>query len=135
MTEPTVQIDSKGLCLLWKGDNLLEKGVFTWNDLVSPAKSSIKSTLNHFWKIFSFSRNVSTGETFTSYDWITFEMAQLDYASSSERMNTFLEKSVFTWNDLASAVKRSKECFLNHFWQIFSFFGNFRIGQTFTSYD
>ena len=52
-------------------------------------------------------------------------MAQMNYASSSGRMNTFLEKSVFTWNDLASAVKRSKECTLNHFWQIFSFFEDF----------
>ena len=50
--------------------NLLEKSVFTWNDPVSPAKSSKKSTLNHFWQIFSFSRSFSTGETFTSYDWI-----------------------------------------------------------------
>ena len=42
---------------------------------------------------------------------------------SSERVTNILEENLFTWNDVVLAAKSYKVCTLNHFWQIFSFFG------------
>ena len=54
----------------WSGkvSNFVEKCACTWNKLLSVARISKKCTPNHFWQIFSFLRNFSIGETFTSYD-------------------------------------------------------------------
>ena len=168
--------------------NLLEKSVFTWNDLVSAAKSSKEFIPNHFLQIFSFLKIFRIGQTFTSYErrycpnWLKWtvplrkgwkflrekclylkrsgigckkfqrvqfepflinfkffadiyyrsniyflwanllsKLAQMTCASL-ERVINFLDKSVFTWDDLVSRSKSSKECTLNYFWQIFSFF-------------
>ena len=41
------------------------------------------------------------------------------------KVSSFLEKTVFTWSDVVSAAKCSKERTPNHFSQIFSFFDSF----------
>ena len=44
-----------------------------------------------------------------------------------ERVTNFLEKSVFTWKDMVSAAKSSKECTPNHFLTNFQIFEEFLI--------
>ena len=43
------------------------ESVFTWNDLVSAAKSSKGCTPKYFCQILSFTMNLGVGQTFTSY--------------------------------------------------------------------
>ena len=99
-----------------------------------PKRSPSKEvTLKHSWKFFSFLRIFIIGQTFPSYE-RTYCPNLLKYnCASLERVTNFLEKSVFTWNDLVSAVKSSKECTPNYFSQLSSFFRIFIIAQTFTS--
>ena len=56
-------------------------------------------------------------------------------SASSERVTNVSEESFFTWNDLVLAAKSSKDCTLNHFWQIFGLLRNFSIVQTFTCFN
>ena len=86
----------------------------TWNDLVFAAKSPKECTPNHFWQFFSFLRNFSIGQSFTTP---LSELVLMNCASSG-RVTNVLEESFFSWNDLVLAGKSSKESTPNHFWQI-----------------
>ena len=75
----------------------------------------------HFWQLFSFWRNFSIGESFTSYDrhFCPSEVFQMN-CTFSGRVSNVLEESFFTWNDLVLASKSPKEfapsLFFYKFW-------------------
>ena len=133
MSEPTFRIDSNELWLFGNcGQFVREKCLYLKRSGIGWKKFK-EVTLKHFWKIFSFLRIFIIGQTFRSYEQ-TYCPNLLKYnCASSKRVTNFSEKSVFTWNDLVSAAKSSKECTPNYFSQMFSFFRIFIIGQTFTS--
>ena len=56
----------------------------------------------------------------------------MNYVSSAI-VTIFLEKSVFTWNQLIPNVKSSKDCTPNHFWKVSSFMTHFTKSQTLTT--
>ena len=53
----------------------------------------------------------------------------------SEMVTKSLQISVFIWNDLVLAPKRSKKCTSNHFDKFSASINQFTIGQTFTSVE
>ena len=102
--------------------NFLGKSVFTWNDVISAAKSFKECTVNHFLTNFQCFEQFQYWLNFC-FSWLTLlsEFLKMNCASF-ERVTNFLEKGFFTRNDLVSAAKGSKHCTPNHFFEKFSVF-------------
>ena len=135
MPDPFVGIPSNELCLLWKGHQYHREKFFYLKES-SIGCRKFECTPNHFWRLFSFLRNFSIGESFTSYNghFRPSKVFQMN-CTFFGMVSNVLEESFFTWNDLVLASKSPKELAPSLFWQILSFLRNFSRGQTFTFYD
>ena len=135
MPDPLVGIPSNELCLLWKGHQYHREKFFYLKES-SIGCRKFECTPNHFWRLFSFLRNFSIGESFTSYNghFRPSKVFQMN-CTFFGMVSNVLEESFFTWNDLVLASKSPKEFAPSLFWQILSFLRNFSRGQTFTFYD
>ena len=124
MPDPFVGIPSNELCLLWKGHQYHREKFFYLKES-SIGCRKFECTPNHFWRLFSFLRNFSIGESFTSYNghFRPSKVFQMNCAFFGMVSNV-LEESFFTWNDLVLASKSPKEFTPSLFWQILSFLRN-----------
>ena len=85
----------------------LEINVFSYNDLVSAVKSSIKYTSNQFRHIFNLSLFYYRTNFYFYWPTTPFDSSDMNCVSSV-KMNKSSEVSVFTCNDLVLATKNSK---------------------------